>query len=51
MDGVLLGRWAAHYVLLMPHLVQSGGSRVPLEGLVEVPAENVVFVQVLVAAS
>jgi hypothetical protein len=45
-DGVLLGRWSGHYVLLLPKLVQSEERSVALEGLLEVPAERVVFVQV-----
>lgn len=45
-DGILLGRWSGHYILLLPKLVQSEDRSVALEGMLEVPAERVVFVQV-----
>lgn len=46
LEGVLLGRWSGHYVLLLPKVVGEDGAT-SLEGTVEVPAERVVFVQVL----
>jgi len=46
-DGVLLGRWAGHYVLILPRLVEAEDRSIALDGSVEVPAERVVFVQVL----
>lgn len=46
-DGILLGRWSGHYILLLPKLVQSEEHSVALEGMLEVPAERVIFVQVL----
>lgn len=46
LEGVLVGRWSGHYVLLVPRVLQADGS-VALEGTVEVPAERVLFVQVL----
>ena len=46
-DGILLGRWSGHYILLLPKLVQSEERSVALEGMLEVPAERVVFVQIL----
>ena len=47
LDGVLVGRWSGHYVLLLPRLVKGPEESVELDGLVEVPAERVVFVQVV----
>ncbi len=47
LEGVLVGRFAGHYVLLVPKLVQSGGAPIELEGVVEVPTEQVLFLQVL----
>lgn len=46
-EGVLLGRWAGHYVLLLPQMVEAEGETVRLEGEVEIPAERVLFMQVL----
>lgn len=46
-EGLLLGRWSGHYVLLTPRLIQDAGHSIALEGTVEVPAERVLFVQVL----
>lgn len=46
-EGVLAGRWAGHYVLLLPKIVRGEGAAISLEGEVEVPAERVVFVQVI----
>mgnify|MGYP000971961470 CR=1 FL=1 len=45
-DGVLVGRWGGHYVVLLPKIVRPGGETA-LEGHVEVPAARVVMVQVL----
>lgn len=46
-EGVLVGRWGGHYVLLGAKMVTPDGLR-PLDGSsYEVPAENVVGYQVL----
>lgn len=46
-EGILLGRWCGHYVLQLPQLVESEDATVRLEGEVEIPAERVLFVQVI----
>ena len=46
-DGVLLGCWGGHYVLTLPRVVEAEDRSVPLEGMVEVPRERVLFVQVI----
>jgi hypothetical protein len=46
-EGVMLGRWSGHYILLVPKLIHGADQSIALEGMVEVPAERVVFVQVL----
>ncbi len=46
LEGLLVGRWGGHYVLLVPKIVGEGGVS-PVDGTVEVPAGRVVFVQVL----
>lgn len=46
-EGVLLGRWSGHYVLLLPRAIDAVDSSLSLEGSLEVPAERVIFVQVL----
>jgi hypothetical protein len=46
-EGVLMGRWSGHYVLLLPQVLVQDGTSHPLDGTIEVPAENVLFVQVL----
>lgn len=45
-DGILVGRWAGHYVLLLPKVVLDEGVTRALSGTVEVPADRVLFVQV-----
>lgn len=45
-DGVLVGRWAGHYVLELPKVVRDEDDVIPVTGTVEVPAERVLFVQV-----
>lgn len=47
LEGVLAGRYGGHYVLLVSSLVEAEGRNVPLDGHLEVPAERVLFVQVL----
>jgi hypothetical protein len=46
-EGILVGRWSGHYVLLLPKVAREGERSIPLEGTLEVPAERVVLVQVL----
>lgn len=45
LEGILLGRWGGHYVLLAPKVVHSPTQTMSLEGVVEVPKERVIFVQ------
>ena len=47
LEGFLIGRWAGHYILAVPKLVHGEAQSVALEGMIEVPIERVVFVQVL----
>jgi len=47
LEGVLAGRWGGHYVLLVPRVVHEEERHTVLAGDVEVPAERVLFVQVL----
>jgi hypothetical protein len=47
-EGVLLGRWGGHYVLLKARViwVEDGAPKAEeLDGTLEVPAENVLAVQ------
>lgn len=44
-EGILLGRWGGHYVLLLPKVVNSPTETISLEGALEVPAERVILVQ------
>lgn len=46
LEGVLVGRWGGHYVLLAPSVITSDMTK-PVSGHIEVPAELVLFVQVL----
>lgn len=46
-EGILVGRWEGHYVLLTPKLLESQGRTYSLDGHLEVPAEKVLYVQVL----
>lgn len=50
LEGVLIGRWGGHYVLLMGRLLEDVGGEIKqleLGGALEVPVENVLLVQVL----
>ncbi len=47
LEGILAGRWGGHYVLLVPYLIEAENQTVKLEGHVEIPAERVLFCQVL----
>jgi hypothetical protein len=44
-EGILAGRWGGHYIMLTPSVVEE--ESVEATGHFEVPAERVVFVQVL----
>lgn len=46
-EGILVGRWSGHYVLLRPSLYESADRSHSLTGHLEVAAERVIFVQVL----
>lgn len=47
--GFLRGRYDGHYVLLVAKLHESIDSTIPLEGIIEIPVGNVLFMQALVA--
>lgn len=45
--GILIGRWAGHYVLELPSVVEAVDATVPLGGrFLEVPRERVIFFEV-----
>ena len=46
-EGILVGRWSGHYVLLAPRLLETSEESASLDGHLEVPSERVAFVQVL----
>lgn len=47
-EGVMVGRWCGHYVLLQARLITDTDTELMLEGqTTEVPEGRVVFVQVL----
>lgn len=47
LQGVLVGRWAGHYVLELPKLVAAADATHALGGrFVEVPRERVIFFEV-----
>lgn len=46
-EGVRLGVWGGHYVLMLAKLLESAERTIPLDGLVEIPKSRVLFVQVL----
>jgi hypothetical protein len=47
LEGVYAGRRGGCYVLERAKLLEAAGSTVALEGWVEIPERNVVFLQVL----
>lgn len=47
LEGILVGCWSGHYVLLAPKAIESATATVTLEGHVEVPKERVAFIQVM----
>lgn len=46
-EGILFGRWGGHYVLQRAALVEETDRKMSLSGAVEIPAERVLFLQVL----
>lgn len=46
-EGILAGRWGGHYVVLAPKLLDKLDRTFSLEGHLEVPAERVLYVQVI----
>lgn len=46
-EGILAGRWGGHYVLLSAKLVKDESDTVSLGQTIEIPADRVVFVQVI----
>lgn len=51
LEGFYRGLWAGHYVLEVAKLHETADRSVDLGGLVEIPRENVLFLQTLVAVS
>ncbi len=47
LEGLYIGRRGGHYVLELAKLLESPGATVPLDGWVEIPEQNVVFLQLL----
>jgi hypothetical protein len=47
LEGILVGRRGGHYLLERAKLLEQAAATVALEGWVEVPERNVVFVQIL----
>jgi len=45
-EGILVGRWAGHYILQAPRVLKSADESYSLNGA-EVPAEKVALVEVL----
>lgn len=46
-EGIMVGRWSGHYVLLTSSLLEAKGRTIKIDGHAEIPAERVLFVQVL----
>lgn len=46
-EGALLGRWGGHYVLAGCHVIAGPDDSLAIEGIAEIPAETVLFLQVL----
>lgn len=47
LSGVLLGVVGGHYLLAKPKLLETDERTIPLDGIIEVPRERVLYVQVL----
>lgn len=47
-DGIQVGRRpvAGHYLLLVPKVIEDAGQTVSLEGTLEIPSGNVLYIQV-----
>ena len=48
-EGILVGRWAGHYILMKPKMIEEEDHKSALQGTVEIPASRVLFVQDLSA--
>ena len=46
-EGILVGRWSGHYVVLAPKILDADQRTFSLTGRLEVPAERVLYVQVI----
>lgn len=46
-EGLLVGRWAGHYILEYPKIVKPNDDPILLGSLIEVPVERVVFIQLV----
>lgn len=46
-EGVRLGRWGGHYVLMLPKVLEAADRTHQLDGVLEVPERRVLFLQVL----
>lgn len=46
-EGILAGRWGGHYVVLAPKILDAAQRTFSLDGHLEVPAERVLYVQVI----
>lgn len=49
-EGILVGKMSGHYILLVPKVKNDETRTTALEGHLEVPAERVLFAQVMSAA-
>lgn len=46
-EGVRLGVWGGHYVLMLPKVLEAADRTHALDGVLEVPERRVLFLQVL----
>lgn len=46
-EGILAGLHGGHYLLLAAKLIKDAEDAVSLEGMIEIPSDRVIFVQVL----
>lgn len=46
-EGILAGRWGGHYVVLAAKVLEAEDRSIALDGHLEIPRENVLFVQVI----
>mgnify|MGYP001179288166 CR=1 FL=1 len=46
-EGVRLGVWGGHYVLMLPKVLEAADRTHALDGVLEVPRGRVIFCQVL----